>query len=194
MCLAIPTLLPHPWPSPTFVTEGCANTAGWVDKFGDGCAAYDSSWCANGVPMKSSVSYTFREIGGVSALDACCTCGGGGLFVSGTAGVFLSTSLCFAGVQTCRVYVPELLHIFFSVPLALPSVCLLRTSWSQASASTTSSSLMPLVTTATTGWDTSATGVASTSNRFQTCTQTAAWPAIYAPRRLLQHQLRHCYH
>ena len=128
-------------------------------------------------------------VGGVSALDACCTCGGGGLFVSGTAGVYLSTftMFCRSADMSCirtRAYV----HVFFRSPI---SVCLLRTSWSQASASTTRSSLTPLVSTATTGWDTSATGVASANNRIQTCAQTAVWPAIYA-HRCRHRSLRHC--
>ena len=71
--------------------EGCANTAGWIDEYGDGCAYYDRSWCVDGAPLKSSDKYTQYAVGGVSALDACCTCGGGGLW-SNTIGMFLLSS------------------------------------------------------------------------------------------------------
>eukprot|EP00403_Amphidinium_massartii_P014875 CAMPEP_0178419742 /NCGR_PEP_ID=MMETSP0689_2-20121128/25767_1 /TAXON_ID=160604 /ORGANISM="Amphidinium massartii, Strain CS-259" /LENGTH=163 /DNA_ID=CAMNT_0020041189 /DNA_START=61 /DNA_END=552 /DNA_ORIENTATION=+ len=50
---------------------GCTDTAAWVDSYGDGCNMYDShpSWCD---------SAEIWAVGGVSAKDACCVCGGGG--------------------------------------------------------------------------------------------------------------------
>eukprot|EP01050_Picozoa_sp_SAG11_P016186 SAG11_NODE_2178_length_3714_cov_4.224343_2_plen_510_part_00 len=53
----------------------CTDFPEWVDIDGDSCYAYNS--CVDGVP-RAGQDYTQWAVGGVSALDACCRCGGGG--------------------------------------------------------------------------------------------------------------------
>jgi hypothetical protein len=56
----------------------CHNDAGWKDKEGYGCQAYPAAACIGGKPMQNDVQYTHvADENGVSALDACCHCGGG---------------------------------------------------------------------------------------------------------------------
>merc|ERR1719424_2459886 len=68
------------------VREGeaaCMDNTGWIDNEGDNCAAYrNSKWCENGA-VSSGWEADWGElseyaVGGLSASDACCDCGGGG--------------------------------------------------------------------------------------------------------------------
>ena len=48
----------------------CEDIAGWTDSEGDGCALYEAEeWC--------SIAEAYADEDGVTALDACCYCGGG---------------------------------------------------------------------------------------------------------------------
>lgn len=61
---------PPPPPGPAPAPPGvCVDDASWVDSYGDGCSAYDNfpCWCN---------SASEWAVGGVSAADVCCVCGG----------------------------------------------------------------------------------------------------------------------
>merc|ERR1719387_2341405 len=58
--------------------ETCQNTEGWTDAQNFGCLAYNSDACMAGKPLHDDEQYThYKNSDGVSALDACCHCGGG---------------------------------------------------------------------------------------------------------------------
>merc|ERR1719253_588521 len=57
-----------------------------MDKDGDGCESYGGS-CKNGAPTEERDTYEMFAVDHVSALDACCTCGGGEASIPGHFGM-----------------------------------------------------------------------------------------------------------
>lgn len=70
---------PTPWtpPTPNPTREGCIDTPNWVDRYGDGCHAYEivSSMCSDAFLYQGSMG---------PATKNCCTCGGGSTYVPPT--------------------------------------------------------------------------------------------------------------
>lgn len=62
----------------TGVDENCKDTAGWHDSADELCAAYTSRYdCHDGAPSHANSYYAGLGVHQVSALWACCQCGGG---------------------------------------------------------------------------------------------------------------------
>lgn len=75
-----PTDFPSPSPTESPLTSKCFDFNGFEDSGGDGCEFYEAKqYCSNGNVLTQDVDsfQIWRNVDGLTALDACCACGGG---------------------------------------------------------------------------------------------------------------------